>query len=100
MDVRETVDRPKLMICTASLRPGARMKAAQLAGSLACLTAAVNAHCQQLMGQQDACPVVGIRLVLGIEAGSRDGDSGGDLWAAAATMLKAAIMRSMIRAKL
>ena len=77
------------------------MKAAQLTGSLACLTAAVNAHCQQLIGQQDrARPVVGIRPVLGIEAGSRDGDSGGDLWAAAATMLKAAIMRSMIRAKL
>ena len=48
----------------------------------------------QLMGQQDACPVVGIRLVLGIEAGSRDGDSGGDLCAAAATMQRATTMRS------
>ena len=50
--------------------------------------------------QQDAGSDAGNRLVLAIEAGSRDGDSGGDLWAAAATMLEAAIMRSMIRAKL
>ena len=43
--------------------------------------------------------MAGIQLVLAIEAGGRDGDSGSDLCAAAATMQKATIMRSMIRAK-
>ena len=49
--------------------------------------------------QQEASTEVGNRLVLAIEAGSRVGRSGGDLYAAAATMQKATIMRSMIRAK-
>ena len=72
---------------------------AQLTGGLACLPTAKSAQCQQHTVQQEASTEVGNRLVLAIEAGSRVGRSGGDLYAAAATMQKAAIMRSMIRAK-
>ena len=99
VSVHEAVDQPQLMVCIASSRLDTRAEAAQPTESLACLSAAKNAHCQQHAVQQDASPEAGNRLVFTIEAGSREGRSGGDLCAAAATMQKATIMRSMIRAK-
>ena len=98
--MHEAVDQLQLMLCIASPRFDTHAEVAQLTGSLAGLSAAKKAHCQQHTVQQEANSEAGNRLVLTIEAGSRDGGSGGDLCAAAATMQKATIMHSMIRAKM
>ena len=90
---------PQLMPCMAPSRHSACGSVVQPTEGLACLLAEEDGHCQQHTGLQEACSVAGNRLVRGIEAGSRDGRSSGDPYAAAATMQRAAIMRSRIRAK-
>ena len=99
VSVHEAVDQPQLVVCMAPPRLDSHAEAAQLTGRWACLPAAKNAHCQLHTVQQDANPEAGNRLVPATATGSRDGDSGGDLCAAAAIMRRAVIMRSMIRAK-
>ena len=96
----EAVDQPQWLVFIVPSRLGTHAVVAQPTGSLVCLPAAKIAHCQQHTVQQEASTEAGNRLVLAIEAGSRVGRSGGDLYAAAATMQKAAIMRSMIRAEM